>query len=111
MQSITLAKRYSKRSPLFVKATLKAQSCQQEVRVRNLSVDGALLEGPLSPEVFETISLSCGSSRMNGIVAWAKDGRIGVEFSEPVNGETLLAAFQTQLRVSAPQTYVPSELD
>ncbi|MEM6856460.1 MAG: PilZ domain-containing protein [Pseudomonadota bacterium] len=110
MNQITMTKRNPKRSSLFVKAWLKAQTCEQEVRIRNLSVDGALLEGAEAPQVFETFTLSCGSSQVNGIVVWAKDGRIGVEFSEPVQGESLLEAFQTQLRVSAPKTFDPAEL-
>lgn len=111
MTYITVAKRLSKRLPMFVKARLKAQNSEREVYVRNLSVDGALLEGPDSPEVFEIISLECGSSLVNGIVAWAKDGHIGVEFSEPITGETLVQAINSKLRVSAPKTYRPKALN
>ena len=110
MTHITVIKRFSKRSPLFVKARLKTQNSEQAVYLRNLSVDGALLEGPGSPKVFDTVSLECGSSHVHGIVAWAKEGRIGVEFSEPITGETLVQAINAKLRVSAPKTYRPATL-
>lgn len=105
MTDITVTKRISKRTPLFLSGRLEGESLNQDVRVRDISVDGALLDAANPLKVFEPITLICGLSRINGIVAWSKDGRIGVEFSEPVTGKTLTDSFQNKLRVSAPKNY------
>lgn len=82
---------------------------EQEVRVRDVSVDGALLDADHPLNVFEPITLVCGSSRINGIVAWSEDGRVGIEFSEPVTGSTLADSFRNTLRVSAPKNFRPGQ--
>ena len=105
MADITVSKRSSKRTPLFLSGRLEGESFNQDVRVRDISVDGALLDADHPLEVFEPITLICGLSRINGIVAWSEDGRVGVEFSEPVTGKTLTDTFQNKLRVSAPKSY------
>jgi len=105
MTQITASKRFPKRSPLFMRGVLESQAFDQEVRLRDLSVDGALLEGPQGLPVFEIVSLTCGSSNVNGIVAWSKGGRIGIEFSEPITGETLGDALRAKLTVSAHKTH------
>lgn len=105
MGKVTAAKRFSKRTPLFLSGQLESESFGQEVRVRDISVDGALLDAAHPLDVFEPITLICGSSRINGIVAWSEDRRVGIEFSEPVSGKTLTDAFRSGLKVSAPKTY------
>ena len=106
MQNVIVSKRYSKRTPLFLRGHLETSSINQEVRIRDISVDGALLDAVYPLDVFEPITLICGRSRINGIVAWSKDGRAGVEFSEPVTGKTLTDSFENKLRVSAPKHYL-----
>lgn len=105
MGNIPVLKRFSKRTPLFLHGRLESESLDQDVLVRDISVDGALLDAANPLNVFEPITLICGRSRINGIVAWSDDGRVGIEFSEPVSGKTLTDSFQNKLRVSAPKNY------
>jgi hypothetical protein len=68
-------------------------------------VNGALLDAPLQLRVFETVSLNCGDSCVNGIVAWSANGRVGMEFSELLTSELLVDSLQQRMKVSAPRSY------
>ena len=98
-------KRIPKRKATFVRGILESGNSSQEVFVRDLSVDGALLDVSETLSVFETITLTCGNSRINGIVAWSTNDRLGIEFSEPMSGDTLVDSFNTSIRVSAPKKH------
>lgn len=98
-------KRVPKRKPTFVRGMLEGENSSQEVYVRDLSVDGALLDINETLSVFKTITLICGNSRINGIVAWSTKDRLGIEFSEPMSGDTLVDSFNRSIRVSAPKKY------
>ena len=77
--------------------------------MRDVSTDGALLDVQEPVKVFEMITLVCGRSRINGIVAWCEDGRAGVEFAEPISGKTLTDSLDAKLKVSAPKNYRDGE--
>ena len=98
-------KRVPKRKPTFVRGMLEGENSSQEVFVRDLSVDGALLDVSETLSVFEPITLTCGDSRINGIVAWSTNDRLGIEFSEPMSGDTLVDSFNASIRVSAPRKH------
>jgi hypothetical protein len=100
-----LKKRVPKRTPAFLRATLKGEDSTQDVCVRNVSVNGALLDAKQPLRVFETVTLVCGESRVNGIVAWSENGRVGMEFSELLTNELLVDSLQQGMKVSAPQAY------
>lgn len=101
-----LPKRNPKRAPAFVKGMLESEATSQEVLVRDISVDGALLDVSQSLRVFETITLVCGGSRINGIVAWSDETRMGIEFAELMTEETLLSCIKGGMQVSAPKGYL-----
>jgi len=58
-------------------------------------------------QVFEIITLVCGSTKVNGIVAWCAQGRLGMEFSELLTNEILTDTLKGQMKVSAPKKYQP----
>lgn len=48
----------------------------------NLSGGGAMIEGPLSPKLWDRIDVDFGTTgRLEAAVRWVKDGRIGLEFA------------------------------
>jgi|GEM_PF-3423800 len=100
-----LQKRVPKRAAAFLKGVLEGETSSQEVLVRDISVDGALLDVTIALRVFETITLVCGGSRINGIVAWSEKGRLGIEFAELLTNEALLACLAGRIKVSAPKGY------
>lgn len=100
-----IQKRVPKRSPVFLRAILTGEDSTQTVCIRNVSVNGALLDAPHQLRVFETVSLYCGDSCVNGIVAWSRDGRVGMEFSELLTVDLLVDSLEQRMKVSAPRSY------
>lgn len=104
-------KRNPRRTPAFLKAVLQGEDFAQDVCVRDVSVNGALLDVVQPLRVFEMVTLSCGNSRVNGIVAWSDDGRLGMEFSELLTGDTLVDSLEQRMKISAPRLYQSRQLD
>ena len=104
-------KRVPRRTPAFLKAVLQGEDSTQDVCVRDVSVNGALLDVVQPLRVFEMVTLNCGSSRVNGIVAWSEDGRVGMEFSELLTGDTLVDSLEQRMKISAPRVYQGGRLD
>ncbi len=110
MVDLTTHKRSPKRAPLFLRGRLKGGSDTQEVRIRDVSVDGALVDVSHPLSVDEQVTLICGHSCIKGRVAWADGGRIGVEFAEPISGETLVDSLDQGMKVSAPRRYLEGRI-
>lgn len=107
MVKITAQKRSPKRISSFVKARLESENLTQDVCVRDVSVNGALLDVAQPLRVFEIVTLICGDTRVNGIVAWSDQGRLGMEFSELLTSKILVDALNSKIKVSAPKKYQP----
>lgn len=59
--------------------------------VRNLSMGGLMFECLHVPNVGQRVAIELRSDKeMTGIVRWAKDGNVGVEFDQRVNVEMIL---------------------
>jgi hypothetical protein len=106
-----VTKRNPRRAPAFLKAVLQGEDSTQEVCVRDVSVNGALLEVLQPLRVFEMVTLTCGNSRVNGIVAWCDEGRLGMEFSELLTGDTLVDSLEQRMKISAPRSYQGGQLE
>lgn len=105
MVRILAQKRSPKRTSSFLKAKLKSEAMTQDVCVRDVSVNGALLDVTEALRVFEIVTLICGDTKINGIVAWSDQGRLGMEFSELLTCEILVDTISSQIKVSAPKIY------
>ena len=79
--------RMDPRSNVFLIATCSAEDSTQPVKVRNLSVHGALLEGQGLPAEGATVSLRRGSLGVAGVVAWRDETHCGVRFNRPIDVE------------------------
>lgn len=73
--------------------------------MRDVSVNGALLDVSLPLQAFEIVTLICGDTKVSGIVAWCNERRLGVEFSELLTCEILVDALNGRIKVSAPKKY------
>src|SRR4051794_29495874 len=69
-------------------ATVSCGAAIYQVRIRNVSETGALIEGADLPEAGQEILLSRGQTEIDAIVAWASGSRRGVHFSRPVAVDT-----------------------
>ena len=105
MVEIVTQKRSPRRTPTFLKAKLQSDNFTQTVYVRDVSVNGALLDVTQHLRVFEVVTLICGDTHVNGIVAWSDQGRVGMEFSELLTCEILVDSLKSGLKVTAPKDY------
>jgi hypothetical protein len=67
---------------------LSCGSALHQVRIRNVSESGALIEGADLPAAGAEILLSRGETEIDAVVAWASGSRRGVQFSHPIAVET-----------------------
>ena len=72
------------RSRVMLAATLLARGLACNVRIRNVSETGALLEGDVLPDVGTQLILQRGEHEMNATVMWVRGGRCGVRFADLV---------------------------
>lgn len=82
------AKRSQDRDSLFLKATLRFASTQEEgeVRIRNLSAGGLMAEAAVQVPRGEKVELKLRNiGWIRGTVAWVAEGRIGIAFEHPID--------------------------
>lgn len=72
------------RTSMFVLATMAAASLTGPVKVRNMSPDGALIEGATLPGVGDHLSLQRGELKATGQIVWQDGGKAGVRFDHHV---------------------------
>lgn len=81
-------RRVAPRTFLMLAATVSCGAAMYQVRIRNVSETGALIEGADLPAGGQEILLSRGETEIDAIVAWASGSRRGVHFSRPVAVDT-----------------------
>ncbi|HUG45722.1 MAG TPA: PilZ domain-containing protein [Sphingomicrobium sp.] len=110
MNALTIPKREEKRSRIFLNAQVVSGAGPTDVRIRDVSKMGALLESDTTPEPGENIQVQCGQTRLEARVAWVDRGWFGVEFETPLLVGRLADAGGAKLKVSAPRGYRSGEL-
>jgi hypothetical protein len=73
------------RSNVFLSASLVVSGASLPVRVRNLSANGALLEGASLPPPGAVVRLIRGDLTADGEIAWAAAGQAGVRFAAKID--------------------------
>jgi hypothetical protein len=73
------------RSNVFLTATLDSGGASTTVRIRNLSVHGALLDGPALPPVGTRVRLKRGRLSVAGHLAWEGEGQRGLKFDAEID--------------------------
>ena len=81
-------RRVAPRTWLMLAATLSSGTALHQVRIRNVSESGALIEGADLPPAGAEILLSRGETEIDAVIAWASGSRRGVHFSRPVAVDT-----------------------
>ena len=75
------------RANVFLAAILEDSISSVAVRIRNLSVSGALVEGPSLPPVGTRVRLVRGSLQASGELAWCNAAQAGLNVDRPVQAE------------------------
>lgn len=76
---------------MFIAATMYWDGHRNPVKVRNMSLTGALVESPVVPATGTSILLMRGSFSAGGRVVWADKNRCGLHLLETINVRDWLA--------------------
>src|SRR4051812_26383784 len=82
--------RRSRRSPVFLAATIEVAGAPQAVKLRNLSEEGALIEGEHLPLEGTTTFFQRNDLRLKSRVVWVLGHYAGVAFARPLKAEEVL---------------------
>lgn len=82
--------RRAKRSRVLLTARIRTKSGVIDARLRNLSQSGALLESQTMPATGSPVVFERGDTIVDARVAWAVDGRFGIEFLDPIEESEVL---------------------
>jgi hypothetical protein len=89
-QSSASQNRKTRRSNVLLSASLELSGTSLPVKLRNLSAEGALVEGDKLPVEGASILFRKGDLSMAGIVAWVKGRQAGVNFAHKLDPDQLL---------------------
>lgn len=82
--------RQSRRSHVLMTASLELSGAALTVKLRNLSADGALVEGDNLPVEGAAILFRKGDIAVAGKLVWVQGAKGGVSFDKPIPEELLL---------------------
>lgn len=82
--------RRSRRSPVFLAASVEVAGVPQPVKLRNLSEEGALIEGERLPLEGTTTFFQRNELRLKSRVVWVHGSYAGVAFARPLKSEEVL---------------------
>lgn len=80
------------RSSMFLAAVMRAGSEQAPVKVRNMSLNGAMIETTIAPAAGSKVDLMRGALIAQGTIVWTSATRCGVRFTSEVSVKDWLAA-------------------
>ncbi len=83
-------KRRAKRARVLLAARLRIGASEIDARLRDLSQKGALVECQPTPQVGSEVVFTRGSISVPARVAWAGQGRVGLEFAYMIDESEVL---------------------
>jgi len=89
-QSSTAQNRRSRRSPVLLAASIEVAGVAQTVRLRNLSEEGALIEGDDLPPEDSVTFFERNELRLKSRVVWVHGRFAGVAFARPLQQSEVL---------------------
>ena len=82
--------RRSRRSPVFLAATIEVAGVSEPVKLRNLSEEGALIEGDRLPLEGSTTWFERKDLRVKSRIVWVQGRFAGVAFNQKLKPEDVL---------------------
>jgi hypothetical protein len=89
-ESSLMSNRRSRRSPVLLAAAIEVAGRQLAVKLRNLSEQGALIEGDHLPEEGSIAVFERKDLRRQGRVVWVHARNAGIAFDEPLDPDLVL---------------------
>jgi len=82
--------RNSRRSPVLLAASIEVAGAEQPIKLRNLSKEGALIEGDCLPVEGSSTLFKRNELRVNARVAWVHGRFAGIAFEHPLEKDEVL---------------------
>lgn len=89
-QSDVAQNRKHRRSNVLMSAVVDVAGLSLDVKLRNLSEEGALIEGERLPVEGSEVYFRKGDIAVKGRVAWSAGKRAGIAFNSPITTEAVL---------------------
>src|SRR4029453_1373239 len=89
-ESSMIQSRRSRRAPVLLAATIEVDGVPEAVKLRNLSEEGALIEGERLPAEGSTSFFQRNELRLKSRVIWVHGRYAGVAFARPLKSEEVL---------------------
>lgn len=89
-ESSQVQNRRQRRSNVLMTATLELSGRELEVKLRNLSAEGALVEGDTLPIEGAVVRFRRNELAVVGTIVWVRGRRAGLSFREPLTPEAVL---------------------
>ena len=89
-ESGPIQNRRGRRSHVLMAASIEADGVAVAVKLRNLSSEGALIEGDQLPAVGSVVTFRKKELNLAGHVAWATAGRAGIAFDAKLDPAAVL---------------------
>lgn len=77
-------RRAARRTNLLLTASIEFGGQARQVRIRNVSETGAMIEGPHVPGKGAVLTLKRADLQIGASVAWSSPGKAGINFDEPL---------------------------
>lgn len=106
-QSDVTQNRKARRANVLMAASVESDAGTASVKLRNLSREGALVEGADLPSAGAAVLFRKGDLARRGVVAWIEGKRAGVHFDQPLEPETLLRHVPRPRKRAAPDCRRP----
>ena len=94
-------RRECKRSRVMLSAVMMTAAAEIPVVIRDISAGGAMIASPVAPPVGSYVTLRRGAVCVVAQVAWAQDGKLGLQFRERIDEASLLVAIGRSGTVAA----------
>ena len=85
-----VSRRASERSRVLLAASVRNAFGDHPVKIRDVSITGALVEAPLVPPSGSRLLLNKGAISVTGTVVWTGSGKYGLQFHETIDPAELL---------------------
>ena len=89
-ESETTQNRRTRRSHFLMAASIEADGVTVAVKLRNLSPEGALVEGDQLPAVGSSVIFRKKELNLAGRIAWVATGRAGIAFDAKLDPDSVL---------------------
>jgi hypothetical protein len=107
METTNCQNRQSRRSQVLLSATIECGGSEQSVKLRNLSEQGALIEGAKLPIEGTQVVFKRKELEASGRVVWVNGKLAGIAFGEKLETEQVLRHIPSPRNIAQPKSWRP----